>query len=79
MMDKTVITAKKEYIICKTTGDIRKLSAKLFGNIGDKSKDNIFSLCNELLEQREWALGVVAFDFAYRMKKQYDFRFRTCL
>jgi len=72
MMDKIVIAAKKEYITCKTTGDIRKLSAKLFGNIGDKSKDNIFSLCNELLEQREWALGVIAFDFAYRMKKQYD-------
>ena len=71
-MNKTVITAKDEYITCKTTGDIRKLSAKLFKSIGDKSKDNIFSICGELLEQREWALGVVAFDFAYRMKKQYD-------
>ena len=71
-MNQIVLTAKEEFTGCKTTGDIRKLSAMLFRSIGDKSKNNIFSLCGELLEQREWALGVIAFDFAYRMKKQYD-------
>ena len=51
------------------TGDIRKLSARLFRQIEDKSIQNIFPLCEELLNQRTWALGVIAFDFAYRMKK----------
>ena len=72
MNSQIVLTAKQEFASCKNTGDTRKLSAKLFKSIGDKSKDNIFSLCGELLEQREWALGVIAFDFAYRVKKQYD-------
>ena len=51
------------------TGDIRKLSARLFRQIEDKSIQNIFPLCEELLDQRTWALGVIAFDFSYQMKK----------
>lgn len=54
------------------TGDIRKLSSQLFRQVRDKSAGNVFALCEELLEQRSWALGVVAFDFAYRVKGQYD-------
>ena len=54
------------------TGDIRKLSSKLFRGIKDKSKENVFSVCNELLEQRSWPMGVIAFDFAKRMANQYD-------
>ena len=54
------------------TGDIRKLSAKLYRNLKDKSKESVFSACYELLEQHNWPMGVIAFDFAYRAKKQYD-------
>jgi len=54
------------------TGDIRKISAKLFKGIKDKPVDYVFSVCNELLEQRNWSMGVIAYDFAYRVKKQYD-------
>lgn len=54
------------------TGDIRKLSSKLFRQIQDKRIENVFALCEELLEQRTWALGVIAYDFAYRVKKQYN-------
>jgi Predicted DNA alkylation repair enzyme len=79
-MNEFVITAKTEIakLNCTPqgehikTGDIRKLSSRLFRNIKDKSKENIFPICNELLEQCNWAMGVIAFDFAYRMKKQYD-------
>lgn len=53
------------------TGDIRSLSAELFRSVGDKSKDNVFGICGELLECRSWAWGVIAFDFAYRVRKQY--------
>jgi len=71
-MNETIITAKNEIEYCRNTGDIRKLSAKLFKNIKGKKINHVFAVCDELLEQREWALGVIAFDFAYRMKKQYD-------
>lgn len=33
------------------TGDIRKLSAKLYREIKDKTIDNVFFLCEELLER----------------------------
>ncbi len=51
------------------TGDIRKLSAKLYRSIEDKSKGTVFTICESLLEQRNWPMGVIAFDFAYRAKK----------
>ncbi len=55
-------------------GDIRKLSAGLYRKIGDKHIDSVFTLCEELLSRRDWALGVIAFDWAYRVRKQYDER-----
>lgn len=54
------------------TGDVRKLSSKLFRQIEDKSIENVFILCEELLNEHSWALGVIAFDFAYRMKNHYN-------
>ncbi|MBD5466775.1 MAG: DNA alkylation repair protein [Lachnospiraceae bacterium] len=54
------------------TGDIRRLSAKLFRQIPDRDIAAVFSLCEDLLEQHDWALGVIAFDWAYRMKSQYS-------
>ncbi len=54
------------------TADIRKLSATVFRGIKDKTKDNIVLVCGELLEQHNWEMGVIAFYFAYRIKKQYD-------
>lgn len=49
------------------TGDVRKLSSKLFRQIEDKSMEHVFCLCEELLHERSWELGVIAFDLAYRM------------
>lgn len=54
------------------TGDIRKLSSRLFRKIEDKSIENVFSLCEEFLEQYIWELEVIAFDWAFRMKKNYS-------
>ena len=50
------------------TGDIRKLAARLYKNIDDKSIENVLCLCEELLEEHSWALGVIAFDWAYRVR-----------
>ncbi len=54
------------------TGDIRKISSDAFKRIKSSSKDEVFSLCEELLEQGSWPMGVIAYDFAYRMRKHYD-------
>jgi 3-methyladenine DNA glycosylase AlkD len=54
------------------TGDIRKLSAKVYSRVKNKPADEIFAVCEQLLEQRSWALGVIAFDFAYRLRKYYS-------
>ena len=54
------------------TGDIRKLSARLYKNIEDKLIENVLCLCGELLEEHSWALGVIAFDWAYRVREQYS-------
>ncbi len=53
------------------TGDIRRLSGQLFRKMEDKSIAHVFEMCEAFLEQHTWALGVIAFDWAYRMKKQY--------
>jgi len=79
-MNDIIVIIKKELEKIKTTtqgehlktGDIRKLSTRIFRSIKDKTKEDIFKICDELLKQRNWAMGVIAFDFAYRIKKQYD-------
>lgn len=54
------------------TGDIRKLSAQLFRNISDKDIKKVFALCDVFLEEHSWELGVIAFDWAFRMKRDYN-------
>ena len=79
-MNEIVATAKKELENSNLspvgknhkTGDIRRLSAKLFREVKDKPIDYVFSVCDELLEQRNWPMGIITYDFAYRMRKQYD-------
>lgn len=53
------------------TGDIRRLAAQLYRQIDDKAIAHVLSLAQELLEQHSWALGVIAFEWAYRAKEQY--------
>lgn len=54
------------------TADIRKLSGKLYRTLENHSAEAVFPLCEEFLEQRNWELGVIAFDWAYRVKDQYN-------
>lgn len=54
-----------------TTGTIRAISSRVFKIIKDKDINNVLSLCEELLDEKRWELGVVAYDWAFRMKKQY--------
>jgi 3-methyladenine DNA glycosylase AlkD len=54
------------------TSELRKLAASLFRDIKDKTINEVFDVCYGLLEERNWELGVIAYDIAYRMRNQYD-------
>ena len=53
------------------TSEIRSLSASLFRNVKSESVDTVFALCKDFLDDHSWEMGVIAFDWAYRMRKQY--------
>ena len=53
------------------TSEVRRLSANMFRNIKNESIDNVFRLCNDFLDDHSWEMGVIAFDWAYRMRAQY--------
>lgn len=80
-MDRIVSEAAKEVRVLSenvtegkhiVTGDIRRLAARLYKKIEDKSIENVLGLCEELLEEHSWAFGVIAFDWAYRVRDQYS-------
>ncbi len=54
-----------------TTGKVRSISASLYRNLEDKNIDHVLMLCEALLEEREWALGIIAYDWAFRVRNQY--------
>lgn len=53
------------------TGGIRRLSGKLYRQAGVKEIGGVLALCEEFLARRDWAMGVIAFDWAYRVRAQY--------
>jgi len=55
-----------------TTGKVRSVSAKLFRELEDKNINNVFNLCKKMLDERQWALKIIAFDWAYRVRNQYN-------
>lgn len=60
--------ANREHII---TADIRYVSGKLYGTLEDRSVGNVFAICEKFLEERSWPMTVIAFDWAYRKRKEY--------
>ena len=67
-IEKLESTAKGRII----TRDIRELSAELFLRIEDKTISNVLFICGHLLRNQSKKYSIVAFDFAYRMRKYYD-------
>ncbi|MGL5416238.1 MAG: DNA alkylation repair protein [Clostridium sp.] len=80
-MDRKIIRlAKDEISILKNnciegkhikTGEIRKVSSKVFKVITDKKIENILEICEALLEEQSWELGIIAYDWANRVRNQY--------
>lgn len=56
----------------KTTNEVRKISSQLFKTLDDQNKDNVFFQCEKLLDTGNWRLGVIAYDWAYKVRRQYD-------
>jgi len=54
------------------TGAVRSVSSAMYRALEDKSIDSVMSCCERLLEEREWALGIIAYDWAFRVRKQYN-------
>jgi 3-methyladenine DNA glycosylase AlkD len=57
-----------------TTAQVRSISAQVFSMIEDPRIDLVLDLCEQLLDDRRWACGVVAYDWAFRMRRQYSER-----
>ncbi len=53
------------------TSQIRRISAKVFRALESKNISHVFDLCEKLLRHRDWGLGVIAYDWAFRVRKQY--------
>jgi 3-methyladenine DNA glycosylase AlkD len=69
----------KEEITCYgvRTPVVRKISAKYFSKIKEQSKEEIYGLCQQLLESGMMEERGTAFDWAFRLKSTYspsDFR-----
>lgn len=53
------------------TSVVRQIAKDNFPQVRTLSKDNIFSLCEELLEAGDWPERVIAFQWAFRIRRQY--------
>lgn len=57
-----------------TTAQVRSISVKLYKTLENKNIDSVLKVCEVLLNERQWALGVIAYDWAYRVRKQYTLK-----
>ena len=55
----------------KNTPTIRNLSKRYFKIVANKPSDEIFALCEDLLETKLWSHQIIAYDWAYRLKSYY--------
>jgi 3-methyladenine DNA glycosylase AlkD len=54
------------------TAAVRKIGRENFDLVEKLSKDEIFVVCEQLLETGSWEEEVIAFDWAFRIRKQYE-------
>lgn len=78
-MDDIIKYINSELTILKVDGrryktsDVRKLSSKVYKKIKNNSFESKLNICESLLEQRTWAMGVIAYDIAFRERKNYTY------
>lgn len=52
--------------------DVRKIADKYYVELKGKSKEDVFSLCEELLQSNYSEEAFIAFEWAYALRKKYD-------
>lgn len=52
---------------------MKKLSSKVYQSIKNESFKNKLELCERLLEEGTWAMGVIAYAIAFRERKNYTY------
>lgn len=50
---------------------VRKISAKIFREVKDKTKKDVFAICEELLEDNKFEEATIAFDWTFRLRKDF--------
>ena len=63
---------EKIYVIGVRTPEVRKIANSYFQEIKDLPKEEIFDLCERLLEIKTGEQKTIAFSWAYRIKNQYE-------
>jgi 3-methyladenine DNA glycosylase AlkD len=53
------------------TSVVRRISSQRFREVKLVGKERLFDLCEDLLESRNWPERAIAFDWAFRFRKQY--------
>lgn len=56
----------------RKTPEIRIISAQFFPQVKNEGIDTVLSVCEDILKQRKSQSWVVAFDWAFRMRKHYS-------
>ncbi|MCF7876170.1 DNA alkylation repair protein, partial [Candidatus Bipolaricaulota bacterium] len=54
------------------TGEVRRLARRYYGEIKNRSKKDIFEICEEMLETGISENLTIAFQWAYRLKSEYE-------
>ncbi|MCP4613379.1 MAG: DNA alkylation repair protein, partial [Planctomycetes bacterium] len=54
------------------TGVVRKIAREHFRQFKNLPKDDVFTLCEQLLETGTWENRIIAFEWAFRIRKQYQ-------
>lgn len=76
-MKQMIDYVKHELMLLKSkeekikTKDVRKLSSRVYQSIKNESFEHKLELCERMLEERTWALGVIAYDIAFREREHY--------
>jgi len=55
------------------TKDVRNLSSKVYRSIKNEPFESKLELCESFLEERSWAMGVIAYDIAFRERNNYTY------
>ncbi len=55
-----------------STQAVRRLSAQWYRQLEDKTPTHVFPLCEALLKTRRRAQGIIAYDWAYRVRRHYS-------